>query len=160
MPLPDDPAFSYLGPYLVSPDKNKTIASVSFRKSVNYGPYAYILSDVTSNKVIVGPRETDFFIDALAWSPDSKFVALLRKKQVSVLHGPKEILSACSGHPVQYSDYFLEIIDAQGNMIASTKIAGPITGTWGEMVWISGTSDPRSHADAREQIARVGEARR
>jgi hypothetical protein len=161
LPLPEDPDFSYLGPYLLSPDKNKAIASVSFKKSENYGPYSYVLGDLAASKIVAVRKDAELFVDAVAWSPDSKFVALLRKKQVSVLHGPMEILSACAGHPVQYSDYFLEIIDAQGKLVARTKVAGPTAGTWGEVVWTAaGTSNPRSHADAREEVVRAGEAGR
>ena len=161
LPFSHGPSLMYAGPYLISPDKTRAIASVTFKSSWNFGPYAYIMGDLTAKKAISVPtKESEFFIEGVAWSEDSKFVALLRKKQVTVLHGPIEILSACSGHPAQYSDYFLEIIDAQGKMISRTKITAPVTGTWGEVVWMPGTSNTRSHADAREQAARAGEARR
>ena len=161
LPFPHGSSLMYAGPYLISPDKTRAIASVTFKDSWNFGPYAYIIGDLTAKKVIFVPRkESELFIEGVAWSSNSKFVALLRKKQVTVLHGPIEILSACSGHPAQYSNYVLEIIDAQGRMIAKDKITAPLTGTWGEVVWMSGTSNTRSHADAREQAARAGEARR
>ena len=154
LPLPESPDFLYQGPYLVSPDKNKAVATIAYKKSRWMRPTSYVVGDLSGKKLTTVRRDEELSVDAIAWSPDSKYVALLRSKQVSVLHGPMEILSSCAGHPVQYSDYFLEVIDAEGNPVVSAKLLGPITGSWGEIVWEQEASNSTVESDAHKSGAR------
>ncbi len=153
-PLPASQDFFYEGPYLVSPDKNKAFAAVAFKKSRWKLPTSYVVGDLIDRKLIAVRRDEELLVEAVAWSPDSRFVALLRTRQVAVLHGPLEILSSCAGHPVQYVDYFLEVIDAEGNLLLSTKILGPITGSRGEMIWRLEASNRTLETDTRTGGAR------
>ena len=152
--LPRDGEFIYAGPYLTSPDKTRVVASVAFKKSRWMLPTSYVVGDLTRKELISVHRDEERLVEAIAWSPDSKFVALLRQKQASVLHGPMEIVSSCAGHPVQYFDYYLEVINAAGRQIVSTKILGPIAGSWGELVWRPKASNSTVETDARKSGAR------
>jgi len=47
-----------------------------------------------------------------------------------------DILSSMFGHPVQYNDYWVEVIDLNGKRVARAQIASDVRASWGEIVWL------------------------
>jgi len=64
-------------------------------------------------------------INGFLWSPDSQAVAVLSSK-VRTSKNPGDWLYALSGHPIQYEEYYLHIVDLQTLKASSFRL--PITG--------------------------------
>jgi hypothetical protein len=124
------------GPYLISPDRKVLAASVELKDVAVASSTGYVIAELGSKRVVSISRSKTQGVSGLAWSPDSKFLAVLRHEQVRVGRTPLELLSSFSGHPVQYVVYSLEVVDRSGNLIATSRLTNDITGTWGEMVWL------------------------
>jgi len=124
------------GPYLISPDRKVLAASVELKGVANASSTGYVIAELSSKRVVSIKRSKTQGVSGLAWSPDSRFLAVLKHEQVRVGRTPLELLSGFSGHPVQYVVYSLEVVDRSGNPIAISRLTNDLNGTWGELVWL------------------------
>jgi len=87
-------------------------------------------------KVVYEGSDDGAAVESIAWSPSSEYVAVLRKSKGGRVGSPLDILSAMFGHPVHYSDYWVEVFDLKGKLVARAKIAEDVKASWGEIVWL------------------------
>jgi hypothetical protein len=101
----------YSGLYLVSPDKTTVVIGIMYKDSDAYNPTDFVLGNIKENVVIYKRKaESLRFIDSIAWSPDSRFFAILdhsSKLKFDLI----SIISSISGHPVRKKNYNLEVYD-------------------------------------------------
>ena len=79
------------------------------------------------------------YVSDIAWSPDSKYVALLAYTgRIGLL--PWDLLALMSGHPSYVSWFYLEVYDLSGNSILYKKVNGSFKEfsghSRGRLVWI------------------------
>jgi hypothetical protein len=84
---------------------------------------------------IYDENEDRYYIDSLAWSPDSKWIAVL-KHSSRTGYGPIDLIALMAGHGVPYMTYYLDVIDLSGNLVAHTKLTSEVKGSWGWLVWM------------------------
>jgi WD40 repeat protein len=134
--LPTQDRYDYRSPYVVSPD-GKFLAVSASKKTTWFGSSTAlaVFSAETNKLVLLTEGDSARYIASLAWSPDSTFVAMLR---ISFRSGkmPMEILSSMAGHPINYSTYYLEIVDLTGKVIASSKLVSDLRLSSDEIVWL------------------------
>lgn len=134
--LDNGPDYYVRGPYLISPDQLIIAASIELKDVNAAWSTGYLIADLKTKKILAINKSRSQGVSALAWSPDSRLLAVLREEQVrGGLRSPLEILSAFSGHPVQYMVYSLEVVDASGKRVAHSQLTEPLAGTWGEVIW-------------------------
>ncbi len=123
------------GPYLISPDKSHIVVSIAYKKAKAYGATDVFLADLTANRIVFQRKSESLrFIDGIAWSPDSRLFAVLEDSYRRVL-SPTSIISACAGHPVSSSTFYLVIYDLRGTLIGQTVVASGVIGGSAELVW-------------------------
>jgi hypothetical protein len=86
-------------------------------------------------RIVYESGEDRSSVDAVAWSADGRYLAALRRAPSGRLKSPLDILSAMFGHPVQYSDYWIEVIGNDGKRIGQAQIASDVRSSWGELIW-------------------------
>jgi hypothetical protein len=75
------------------------------------------------------------YVRGVSWSPDSKAVALLLSSK-RFGFGPLDILSAYSGHPIQYKSFgFLILSVEQRRSVSVLRFAGGYAGAWAAIEW-------------------------
>jgi hypothetical protein len=134
--LPDRTNEYYQGPFAFSPNGKYVAASVVGLRPKTALPQAFVIFGRQGKQDLAHVALSgEELLRALAWSPDSKRVAVLK----STIRGKvsfKNFLSALSGHSVPYDTYFLDIYDLEGKIVAHTKLIGDLRGSWGEIVWM------------------------
>jgi hypothetical protein len=76
-----------------------------------------------------------FYVRGVTWSPDSRAVALLLSSE-RVGFGPLDILSAFSGHPIQYKSFgFLLLSVEERRSVGVMRFAGGYAGGWAAIEW-------------------------
>jgi hypothetical protein len=134
--LPEAKGYDYRGPYLASPDNRLLAASIAAKEPSVPGPAQVVIIDVSANRMLstIGGKSGSV-IEGIAWSPDSKWLAVLRN-EFRHGRGPLDQIIAAFGHPVPYMSYYLEVVDLSGKVVASTKLVSDLRASWGEVVWI------------------------
>jgi len=136
MGLPEHRGYDYKGPYMVSPDQRFVAASIAASGPSTPGPTKVVIVDARAKKIIskVGSNDNRY-IDGLAWSRDSSWIAVL-KHSSRYGRGPIDLIGGAFGHPVPYITYYLEVVDLGGKVFASTKLVSDLRASWGEVVWV------------------------
>lgn len=133
--LPDRTDEYYQGPYAFSSNGRYVAASVIGRRPKAALPQAFVIFDQQMKRDIARVTlDGKELLRALAWSPDSTRVAILKstsRGKVSFYN----FLSSLSGHPVPYDTYFLDIYDLDGKIVAQTKLIEDVRAGWGEITW-------------------------
>jgi hypothetical protein len=75
------------------------------------------------------------YVDGLAWSSNSNFVAIL-KHSSRVGYSPLDFLAQLLGHGVLYSTYYVEVVNLAAETVAQTKLTSEVRGSWGWLVWM------------------------
>jgi hypothetical protein len=127
--------YEYRGPYLTSPDKRYIAASVAVGPS-DPAPWGLVIIDIKTRSALaqVSVYKNRYYLDGLAWSPDSKLIAVL-KHSSRTGYGPADLIALMSGHGVPYMTYYLDVIDLSGNLVAHTKLSSEVRASWGWVVW-------------------------
>ena len=122
----------YWGPYLASPNSKYVAASLAKER---HGPGAASVAivDKLLNKAVVVDVKENAYIRSLAWSPDSKYVAVLRAS--SELTALDKLILTFFGHADPKMAWSLDIVDVNGDLFTKTKIKD-LRGSWGWVVWI------------------------
>lgn len=128
------------GPYQKSPDGRflaagayvliPKIGSATWYRSANL-----IIVDLATREVIARiDSKDDWGVHAIAWSPDGRYIAFLRRQSRwgSCLF---EKLAHGIGHPVPIDSIYLDVIDRQGNIVASADLALELRYLSGLLVW-------------------------
>jgi hypothetical protein len=135
--LAPQPDYDYRGPFLTSPDEHYLAASISLKPPNDGLPISFVIYESQGKTLVAEVKgERLYYIESLAWSPDSRYIAVMKKQNVIKPRGPLEILAAISGHPVPYNDYWLEVYDVRGDLVARSQIAKNVAGSWGEVIWL------------------------
>jgi hypothetical protein len=133
--LPDRLNEYYQGPYGFSPDSRYVAASVVEHRPKAALPQAFVIFDQQMKRdtarVTLEGKE---LLRALAWSPDSMRLAVLKSTSRGKFSF-KNMLSAISGHPVPYDTYFLDIYNLDGKIVTQTKLIEDVRAGWGEITW-------------------------
>lgn len=123
------------GPFAYSPDKAYLVAAMDLMAPRDSVPRNLAVLRVGERKIVYEGGDNQSSVEAVAWSPDSKQVAVLRRTSSERLKSPVDILSGMFGHPVQYSDYWIEVIGVDGKSLGRAQIASGAKASWGELVW-------------------------
>ena len=97
-----------------------------------------VIQDIDTDRNVLRKRIGKYITD-IAWSPDSKYVALLSYTgRIGLL--PWDLLVLLIGHPTYVSWFNLEIYDLSGNLILYQKVNGSFKEysghSRGRLVWI------------------------
>ena len=97
-----------------------------------------VIRDIGNNRTLFR-KSIGKYVSDIAWSPDSKYVALLSYTgRIGLL--PWDLLVLLSGHPPYVSWFNLEIYDLSGNLILYKKLNGSFKEfsghSRGRLVWI------------------------
>ena len=136
--LPDRPDVEYKGPYVFSPTRRYVAAAVIDSGSQLFYSSAFSVVDVSDKKVIATIKgDTKEAVSALAWSPDSEAIAVLRTIEYPSGFSIRSVISSMSGHPMRSETYFLEIYDRSGQRRARAKLAERVPQSLAEMAWVN-----------------------
>jgi hypothetical protein len=133
--LPVARGYHYRGPYLASPDKRYVAASATAEPSP-HNPTSLVIVDMQTKKTVaVVKGYENRYVDGLAWSSNSNFVAIL-KHSSRVGYSPLDFLAQLLGHGVLYSTYYVEVVNLAAETVAQTKLTSGVQGSWGWVVWM------------------------
>lgn len=134
--VPVQSGYDYRGPYLASPNNRMVAASVVLSASSPPGPWEFVIVETATRRILskVGSNK-DHYINGLAWSPDSSLVAALMASS-RYGNGPIDQLGSMFGHPVPYMTYYIDVVDLNGKILASTLLASDVRASWGEIIWM------------------------
>jgi hypothetical protein len=128
--------YNYQGPYLVSPDKRFIVASLVKKIPYEHLPTTFLIVDVRTEKTVSQLHLTnEYVIDGFAWSPDSSWIAVLKSRDRFKWWRPVDFLSALAGHPIPYSEFQLDVVDLECNVIASARLVRDLPSASGDVVW-------------------------
>ena len=123
------------GPFALSGDKRYLAAAMDLKPPRNSAPQHLAVVRTPGGDLVYESGSDGSYVESIAWSPDSKYVAVLRTTKSKKIGSPSDILSSTFGHPVQYNDYWIEVIDLNGKRVARAQIASDVKASWGEIVW-------------------------
>ena len=133
--LPFESDMHYRGPYLVSADKSLVVAGIEYKGANLYLSSDFIIADLKEKKILFKSKSKEpRIIEKIAWSPDSKYFAIIQKSEKS-LFSLKNILSSMVGHPVRSNIYYLKIYDRLGQIYGQSEIASGLIGSYVELLW-------------------------
>jgi hypothetical protein len=133
--LPQQQGHDYRGPYLVSPDKRYVAASIAVAPSAP-GPGELVIVETQTNKTIakMGGSEKRY-IDSIAWSPDSKWIAVLKHSSTKGT-SPVDLIGQMFGHYDLYMTFYLEVFGLTGDLVVHSKLTVDLRSSWGWVVWL------------------------
>jgi hypothetical protein len=133
--LPDRPGGRYKGPYAFTADKRYVAASfVSNKEEI---PTSLAIFDWVSKQEVAEIRGTkEEAIYAVAWSPDSRFLAVLRKSYRKGRFSLGNLISAISGHPERSETYYLETYGLSGTLTARSRLVADVPQSAAELAWV------------------------
>lgn len=123
------------GPFAYSREKAYLAAAMDLKPPRDSVARHLAVIRVADKQPIYESGEELSSVEAIAWSPDGQHVAVLRRARSSMPPRPIDILSAMFGHPVQYSNYWVEVIGVEGKSFGRAQIASDVKAGWGEIVW-------------------------
>ena len=133
--LPMPVGYVYWGPYLKSPDGVHVAVSTAEARHTAGARGLVIVQQSTKKVSLVWNGRENRYIESLAWSQDSRFIAILRSSSRTG-YRPSDLVALASGHGVPYMTYYLDVLDLDGNTLAQTKLASDVRGSWAWIVWI------------------------
>jgi hypothetical protein len=131
--LPRQKGYVYWGPYLASPDNLYMAASIAEREHAGHSPGFVVIHKPTNKTVAVVLGRGNRGVDALAWSPDSRWVATLMSS--SELGELDRFFISLTGHADPKRTWYLDVVNLTGDAVAHTKLADS-RGSWGWVVWL------------------------
>lgn len=123
------------GPFALSGDKRYLAAAMDLKPPRDSAPQHLAVVRTQGSEIVYESGKDDSYVESMAWSPDSKYVAVLRAVKSKRMGSPLDILSSMFGHPVQYNDYWVEVIDINGKRVGRAPIANDVKASWAEIVW-------------------------
>lgn len=135
--------YYFTGPYLTSPNTKFVASALSSDRAGNYyQATAIAITNLQNNKEpVLLDGYGEWGVQAIAWAPNSRYVAVIRSKSGYGLC-LMEILAYVFSHPFTLSNYYLDVIDLAGNVVATQKLMSRVGMGRVEVVWISGNSKP------------------
>jgi hypothetical protein len=134
--LTEPHGYIYGGPFLVSPNRNFIVASIESKAALAPLPTAFVVVDWRTKNVISQVKLTEGnTVNGFAWSPDSRWIAVLKSKAWFKWWLPSTILSFLVGHPATYIDISLDVVDLQGGVVAQTTLMEGLMGVSAEVIW-------------------------
>jgi len=128
--------YHYFGPYVKSPDGKFVVASLATKNPYSTLPKAFVIGDFHTAKLVSKVNGTGAYrIGGLAWSPDSKLIAVLKSRDRFKWWRPVDFVSALSGHLIPYLEFGLDLVDLQGNVLAETRLVRDLPSASGEVIW-------------------------
>lgn len=121
-------------PEAVAPDGTLQAVASPRRETHLQTPYDVFILRGDSRRLIL--RKHDDFIASLAWSPDSRYLAVLAVRE-RIGKSPLALLAALAGHPVQHQAFRAEIYTRDGQLVATTPYVRGFTGALARVCWTS-----------------------
>lgn len=125
-------------PGFSSPDGRYVVGSIGDdgQQSNAAGPIPVVVERSSDHSEVlrasIPPR---YFVCGVAWSPDSKAVALLLWSEHFGFN-PLDLLSAFAGHPIQYKSFgFLILSLEEHRSVGVMRFAGGYAGGWAAIGW-------------------------
>jgi len=79
-------------------------------------------------------RPESAFVEGIAWSPDSRYLALLTAQEHWGV-SPLELLTAVAGHPVPHNSYRIEVYSRSGELVGATPFITGFVATSARLCW-------------------------
>jgi hypothetical protein len=134
--IPERGELAPRGPFALSGDKQYLVAAMDLKPPLDSAPQHLVVVRTQTSEIVYQSGKGGGYIEAVAWSPDSRYVAVLRREVTKHIGSPLDLLSSMSGHPVQYSNYWVDVIDVNGKPVARAQVASAVKGSWGTVVWM------------------------
>jgi hypothetical protein len=111
-------------PFEVSQNKELLIAAIYEDSHISYPSQRFAIVDLRKQE-IVRIIEAEYQVRSLAWSPDSKYFAVLYERDVTkqVFKGPLDWFAELLGHGISYSTFYLTIYHADGTAVCTEEVA-------------------------------------
>lgn len=132
--LPHIPGVPYDGPYAKSPS-GKFVAAGVERVGTHHSITRLVIADMATGEEFASIDTGDGWgILGVAWSPDERFVAVMKVISKFQLCPPAAV-AYWMGHPVRLYTLSLVVVDLDGNVVATAPLLKD-SDTWGaEVVW-------------------------
>lgn len=102
-----------------------------------YDPYAFMIIDLEERRSIaLVDSEFKWGIEAVSWSPDSRYLAVLRIQGRQGYCLPEIVFLVTIGYGSHVIDHYLDIYDLQGRLMASRKLLSRNYDWRTEIVWL------------------------
>jgi len=135
--LPDRPDVEYRGPYVFSPTKQYVAAAVLERSSSSLFASDFSIVDAINKKVLATIKgDSNEAIDALAWSPNSEAIAILKTIEYPAAFSVKTLIASISGQSARSETYILEVYGSDGRRWVRTKLLEQVPQGTGEIMWV------------------------
>ena len=126
--LPMIECFEYHGPYCLSPDNTLMVSSISSEtRGASNAKDFVIIQDETKEILFQRRSNNKYFVEDIAWAPDSSMFAVLDKSLRRSLSIP-DIIWYILGHPVDVGTFYISIYDRNGNLLLNTEVASRLLG--------------------------------
>jgi microcompartment protein CcmK/EutM len=144
--IPERGELAPRGPFALSGDKMYLAAAMDLKPPKDSAPQHLVVVQTQTSEIVYQSGKVGGYIESVAWSPDSKYVVILKRELTKHIGSPIDLLSSMFGHAVQYSNYWVEVIDVNGKPLARAQVASDVKGSWGEVVWMSRGSPEHTQA--------------
>jgi hypothetical protein len=133
--LPHVSGCEYHGPYRLSPDKSLMILSISSPTKGGSPAKDFVIVNVVHNQILFQRSSLiRYFVDDIAWSPNSSMFAVLDISSRLYL-GISGILRIFIGHPAVVCKLYLSVYDREGNLLVRSKVATGLIDGGGQVSW-------------------------
>ncbi len=131
----------YCGPYRLSPDKSLMVFAISSERDKAINPRDILLVKWDTKEIIFQRESKEtflsdglYFIDDIAWSPDSEMFVVLEKKG-SIKLGIPWVFCAMLNHPSSEYEYFIAIYSRTGKLLMKTRVVSGAIDSSGQIYW-------------------------
>jgi hypothetical protein len=134
--LPAPPGFYYSGPYLVSPNNQYIVATLTEKTRTPIWPTAFLIAGHESRAVVSNVKQlNNARIYGVAWAPNSQYVAILEGTFQRKWWLPHVLISILVAHPLDHVSFRITIVNLSGDLMVRAEIKDDFAGGSGEIVW-------------------------
>ena len=133
--LPPAGEMQYQYPYAVNSERTLLAVSAKPARSsslVSTDVAVFSFPEGTQRAFIHRPDSA--FVERIAWSPDSRYLALLTTQEHWGV-SPLELLSGVAGHPVPHNSYRIEVYSRSGELVGTTPFITGFVATSARLCW-------------------------
>lgn len=123
-------------PFDISKKEGLLVSAVHNGSNMDHKAKEFAIVDLKNQKIIQR-LETEYGIGSLAWSPDSKYFAVLYAQDVTkdVFKGPIDWLAEYLGHGNGYWTFYLRIYLPDGTPVCTEEVAKKISNAMSYIDW-------------------------
>jgi len=124
-----------VGPYAMSVNQSLVAASYvqegNQRSGAPFLPTAIGIWENTTRKLLASAEgDSGWYIDSIGWSPDSNYVAVVKKKETRAMS-----LLGLFGHPATENEFHLVVYDTAGRQMMHIPVSSSGAVGWSKTEW-------------------------